>query len=119
MRLEPATGVLSDFFLFDPALGSPDPPVVRQTRVQFSNAILANPPEVIVVTSRLYLSGLDNFDKLDLWPDFKVFLADNYTLTTDWSPTRTERWWSREELPSGYRIYVLRGAHPQSSALQP
>jgi len=107
MRLEPATGILSDFFLFD----SPQSPAVRQTRDQFSAAILAHPPQVIVVTSRLYLADpgdYDNYAKLDRWPAFQSFLTDRYTLQTEWTPTRTERWWSREEYPAAYRIYLLR-----------
>jgi hypothetical protein len=108
MRLEPSTGVLSDFFLFGPGPEGAESPVVRRTRYRFSSAILANPPQVIVVTSRLYLGGSDNFAKLDGWPAFQSFLASRYTLKTQWTPTRAERWWSREEYPAAYRIYVLR-----------
>jgi len=111
MRLEPATGVLSDFFLFGPG----EAPAVRQTRDRFSAATLAHPPQVIVVTSRLYLAGpgdYDNYAKLGLWPAFASFLANRYTLQTEWTPARTERWWSREEKPAAYRIYVLRPAKP-------
>jgi len=105
LRLEPATGMLSDFLIF----GSSDAAAVRETRAQFSQAIMAKPPQVIVVTSPLYLGTLDDYRKLDRWPAFASYLADRYTLRTQWSPTRTERWWSREEAPAGYRIYVLRG----------
>jgi hypothetical protein len=107
MRLESSNGVLSDFFLF----GSSDAPAVRQTREQFSSAILAHPPQVIVVTSRLYLGDPDdyeNYTKLDRWPALATFLESRYTLHTEWTPTRPERWWSREEKPAAYRIYVLR-----------
>ncbi len=104
LRLEPATGMLSDFLIF----GSTDAPAVRETRAQFSRNLLAHPPQVIVVTSPLYLDTLDDYRKLDRWPAFASFLADRYILRTQWSPTRTERWWSREEAPAGYRIYVLR-----------
>ena len=104
MRLMPATGVLSDFLLFGPASA----PIVRQTRAQFSAALLAHPPQVIVVTSYLHLDGLDAYLKLNRWPSFEAWLAANYTLQTEWSPSRTARWWSREEAPASYRIYVLR-----------
>ena len=107
MRLESSNGVLSDFFLF----GSSDAPAVRQTREQFSSAILAHPPQVIVVTSRLYLGDPDdyeNYTKLDRWPALATFLESRYTLHTEWTPTRPERWWSREEKPAAYRIYILR-----------
>ena len=107
MRLESATGVLSDFFLF----GDSRAAAVRQTRDQFSAAVLAHPPQVIVVTSRLYLGDpgvYENYAKLDRWPAFANFLATRYTLQTEWTPTRPERWWSREEKPAAYRIYLLR-----------
>jgi hypothetical protein len=109
MRLEPSTGVLSDFLLFgqlheDPATV----PIIRRTREQFSTAVSANPPQVIIVTSHLHIDGPDNFEKLARWPNFASFLADRYTLQTEWSPSRTARWWSREETPASYRIYVLR-----------
>jgi hypothetical protein len=111
MRLEPATGVLSDFLLFGAVSDNQPPesiPIIRDTRAQFSAAILAHPPQVIVVTSHLHIDGPDNFEKLTRWPAFASFLATRYTLHTEWSPTRTARWWSREETPASYRIYVLR-----------
>jgi hypothetical protein len=106
MRLEPSNGILSDFFLF----GDGNVPVVRQTRQEMARALAANPPQVMVVTSGLYLGGADALDyrKLNRWPAFQNFLADEYTLQKEWSPTRTARWWSREETPASYRIYVLR-----------
>jgi hypothetical protein len=107
MRLAPSTGVLSDFLLFGPD----DIPIIRQTRASFSAAVQANPPQVIVVTSPLHLDGPDEYRKLDRWAAFQSFLADDYTLQTEWSPSRTARWWSREETPAGYRIYVLRSRH--------
>jgi hypothetical protein len=108
MRLEPSTGVLSDFLLFGPD----NVPIVRDTRAQFTRTFLANPPQVIVVTSHLHIDGPDNYLKLDRWPAFATWLATNYTLETEWSPIRTARWWSREETPASYRIYVLRAANP-------
>ena len=110
MRLEPATGVLSDFLLFGPESAA----IVRQTREQFSGAVFARPPEVIVVTSHLHIDGPDHYLKLDRWPAFEAFLAANYTLATEWSPSRTTRWWSREEFPAGYRLYVLRSPRPMA-----
>jgi hypothetical protein len=111
MRLEPATGVLSDFLLFGSVSDKQPPdqiPIIRQTRAGFSTALAANPPQVIVVTSHLHIDGPDNFQKLSMWPAFSNFLASRYTLQTQWSPTRPARWWSREEIPASYRIYVLR-----------
>ena len=104
MRLEPANGLLVDFPLF----GADEVPFVRQTRERFSAAMNATPPQVIVVSSALYVNGPGDYRKLDRWPAFQSFLAENYTLETEWTPSRTARWWSREETPASYRIYVLR-----------
>jgi hypothetical protein len=124
LRLEPATGVLSDFLLFSAVSDKQPPeliPIVSETRAQFSAAILAQPPEVIVVTSHLHIDGPDNFEKLARWPMFANFLASRYTMRTEWVPSRTARWWSREETPASYRIYVLRGASikERRSAVRP
>jgi hypothetical protein len=104
MRLEPANGLLVDFPLF----GADDVPFVQQTRARFAAAINASPPQVLVISSALYVDGPGEYRKLDRWPAFQSFLADHYTLQTEWSPSRTARWWSREETPASYRIYVLR-----------
>jgi hypothetical protein len=110
MRLEPFSGVLTDYLIFGIRPKSEDIPAVRETRAKFTRELEAHPPQVIVVTSRLFLGDLEDYRKLDLWPSFAAFLANHYSLRTDWRPTRTERWWSREEYPAGYRIYVLRAA---------
>ena len=109
MRLEPSNGTLSDFFLF----GDGNVPVVRQTRQEMARDLAINPPRVMIVTSGLYLGSADALDyrKLNRWPAFESLLADDYTLQTEWRPARTARWWSREETPAGYRIYVLRARH--------
>ena len=107
MRLEPANGLLVDFPLF----GADDASFVRQTRERFFSAMNASPPQVLVVSSALYVDGPGDYRKLDRWPAFQSFLADDYRLETEWRPSRTARWWSREETPAGYRIYVLRPRH--------
>ncbi|HEY4382303.1 MAG TPA: hypothetical protein VGN01_18280 [Acidobacteriaceae bacterium] len=104
MRLEPSTGVLSDFLLFGPS----DMPIIQQTRQQLSAAMRESPPQVIVVTAHLHMDGPDNYLKLSRWPEFTRFLDDRYTLQSQWVPPRAIRWWSREEKPDSYRIYVLR-----------
>ena len=101
MRLMPTSGVLSDFLLFGP----PQLPVVEETRRTFRQAMDADPPRVIVVSSWLHMEGPDHFEKLERWPWLEGFLAGQYRLITEWSPTRTNRWWSREEVPASYRVY--------------
>ncbi len=104
MRLVSATGVLSDFLLF----GRESALAVRQSRATLEEAIRTNPPQIIVISSYLYLDGLNDFQKLDRWPELKKLLAQRYHLNTAWSPTHPMRWWSREERSASYRIYVLR-----------
>ncbi|HEY6377311.1 MAG TPA: hypothetical protein VIX90_17460, partial [Edaphobacter sp.] len=104
MRLVQSTGVLSDFLLFGPD----STPVVHATREQLSKAIAANPPQVIVVSSWLHIDGPDNYMKLAKWPEFTDYLSRNYYLKVDWTPSRPDHWWSRQQWPNGYRIYVLK-----------
>jgi hypothetical protein len=120
LHLEPSTGVLSDFLLFGAISDTQPPdqiPILRDTRAQFAAAVLAHPPQVIVVTSHLHIDGPDNFEKLARWPAFRSFLNTRYTLYTQWSPARTARWWSREETPASYRIYVLAPTQQISQSL--
>jgi len=105
MRLEPANGILLDFPLF----GADGVPFVERSRKQFREAVFEHPPRILVVTSPLYVDGPGDYKKLDRWPEFQGYLAQHYTLDTDWHPTRTQRWWSREEFGPSYRIYVLKG----------
>ena len=102
MQLLPATGILLDFPLF----GEDRLPVVQQARAHFRKAVFQKPPEVIIVTSALYVDGPGDYQKLARWPELTTFLARDYTLDTDWHPTRTLRWWSREEFGPSYKIYV-------------
>lgn len=104
MRLQPATGVLSDFLLFGPERAE----AVRDARGMFQRGVAARPPEVVVVSSRLHLDGADHYTKLARWPWIETWLASNYRLETDWSPARRTRWWSQEETPASYRIYFRR-----------
>lgn len=110
MRLEPATGVLSDFLLFGNTTDTHPPediPVIRETRAEFLSAIEADPPAVMVVTSHLHMTGPEDFGKLDRWPAFQKLLASRYRIASEWHPARPERWWSRQEYPAAYRIYTL------------
>ncbi len=104
MRLVQSTGILSDFLLF----GSENIPIVQKTRTSLFTSLDQHPPQVIVVSSWLHISGPGNFQKLDRWPAFEQFLAQHYRLDIAWSPDHPMRWWSREEMSASYRIYVLR-----------
>ncbi|MGC2618774.1 MAG: hypothetical protein WA414_07000 [Acidobacteriaceae bacterium] len=105
MRLEPATGLLSDFLVFGPEQDV----AVREARLHFMAAVEARPPAVIVVTSHLFPSGPGDFQKLAMWPELESWMDARYQLCVEWTPRDPVRWWSRVEMPSGYRIYVLGG----------
>jgi hypothetical protein len=108
MKLVSATGLLEDFLIF----GKADVPVVAKTRKTFGDEVFEHPPRVIVVSSWLHIDGPDDYKKLDLWPAFKTFLVREYVLDTEWKPVRSRRWWGREEMGHGYRIYVLKNLSP-------
>jgi hypothetical protein len=105
MRLVQSTGVLSDFLLF----GSDNTPVVKETREKFFQAITRQPPQAIIVSSWLHIDGPDEYQKLSRWPQLTSYLTANYSLQTEWRPSRQDHWWSRQQWPNGYRIYVLKG----------
>ena len=102
MRLVQPTGIVMDFPLF----GDDRVRVVQEARAEFREKIFEKPPSVLVISSALYVDGPGDYQKLARWPQFTDFLAANYTLDTDWHPTRLQRWWSREEFGPSYRIYV-------------
>ena len=117
MRLVQATGVLSDFLLFGPTAlpsgGNADSiPIVHKTREELMAVLRAAPPEVLVISSYLHIDGPDGYQKLRRWPEFEAVLANRYRLRTEWKPTRPAHWWSRQQWPNGYRVYVLRDARP-------
>jgi hypothetical protein len=103
MRLEPATGLLSDFLVFGPE-GNP---AVRDARSQFLDKVNARSPEVIVVTANLFPDGPGDFGKLAMWPEFQQLLSSRYRLCAQRTPPDPVLWWSRVEPPTSYRVYVL------------
>jgi Dolichyl-phosphate-mannose-protein mannosyltransferase len=111
MRLEPATGVLYDLYLFGPE----KQPAVVQVRQRLLNAVEARPPAVFVVVSGFFLEGMSGYQKLDTWPAFEQWLNAHYTLAAERMPPHLVRWWGRPQPPSGYRLYVLK---PPAAALE-
>jgi hypothetical protein len=105
LKLVERSSVFYDEFLFGPA----SEPAVEQNREKFWRDIQQSPPSVIVVTAPLFPSGPDNYEKLSLWPQFDSYLKERYTLYAQRTPSRAVRWWSRSEIPPGYRIYLRKG----------
>lgn len=102
MQLLPATGLLSDFLIFGPDQKT----AVREARAHFAGAMQTAPPDVVIVGSRLFPSGPDHFGKLEMWPQFRDLLASEYRLYLEQTPPHRIRWWSRDQNPASYRIYL-------------
>jgi len=102
MRLVETSLVFYDEFLFGPATM----PAVRENRDRFWKDLQRKPPKVIVVTAPLFPDGPDNYAKLALWPQFDSYLRQRYSLLLQRTPNAPVKWWSRIEVPSGYRIYI-------------
>jgi hypothetical protein len=84
---------MGDLLLFAPDKS----PVVDYYRAEFFNSLMKNPPSVIVLSNE-WFNRLPTFDKLNQWPQFAEYLAENYKLVI-----------SREfdaEAHHAYRIYA-------------
>ncbi|HEX6774009.1 MAG TPA: hypothetical protein VF126_18375 [Acidobacteriaceae bacterium] len=91
-----STGWMGDLLLFAPGKS----PVVDFYRHAFWNSTVKNPPDVFVLSNE-WFNQTPTYDKLDQWPAFARYLAENYKVIV-----------SREfdaELHHGYRIYVRNG----------
>ena len=106
LRLLPATGTLGDVNLFGPSGNA----AVETSRQRFLRDVEAKPPLVFVVVSGLFLDGTSGYRKLDAWPEFEQWLNAHYALTVERTPPHLVRWWSRPQVPAGYRIYLLKPA---------
>jgi hypothetical protein len=95
------TGMTGDNILFPP---NPSLPVVRSFRQAYWESLQAHPPDVFVVSDEQFLDPA-SFNKLNRWPKFARYLADNYDLYSEHSFPITV----------AYRIYVRKGsfADPQ------
>jgi hypothetical protein len=103
MRLVESTGFVYDEFLF----AAPEAMTAREADVQvalrreFLDEIRSNPPQVIVVTPRLFPSGPFDYAKLDRWPDLAAFLGTCYDLQNERNfPS------GRSYHRDGYRLYL-------------
>jgi hypothetical protein len=101
LRLTQGTGFLYDCYLFPP---QPNPTSTRY-RESFWAAFTSARPRVLVVSEQ-FCFGEHTFAKLDRWPQLRDTIAQQYTLQTEWSTTQPQRWWSRDEVPPRFRIYL-------------
>jgi hypothetical protein len=107
MKLVQATGLSYDFFIF----GSDYQPIVRHYRTQFWREIQQNPPEVFIVGKGLFPNDLNDYQKLEQWPQLHDYLKD-YVLydAREFDPA--------DSGPRGFRIYLRRGIQ-LSAAFRP
>jgi hypothetical protein len=102
MRLSETSKTLYDEYLFGPDSVS----AVRENREKFWSDLQHSPPAVIVVTGRSFFNGSAAYQKLSQWPEFDRYLHQNYSICMERTPTQPVRWWSKPEIPVGYRIYL-------------
>lgn len=108
MRLIQSTGFLYDCYFFAPG----QTPATEQLRGKFFSELQAAQPQLIVLTDEVCLTGSHNFNKIEAWPQFDDFLAQNYALIAERRPPHLIKWWSRPEQPTAYRIYKRNGGQP-------
>ena len=98
LNLVESTGFTGDTELFAPDDGK----VVPYYRALMMRELHAAPPKVIVFSNEWYVAGDYSFAKLDAWPEFRDYLAQNYRLAATQGP------FDLYGYPMAYRIYVLK-----------
>ncbi len=93
------TGMTGDNLLFAPESAS-STFAVEYYRRQFWDGLVADPPDVFVLSDEKFLDPA-SFDKLDRWPQFERYLADNYELVAAHSFSN---------ITVAYRIYRRKGS---------
>jgi hypothetical protein len=106
MKLPETSYVFYDEFLFGPDSVR----AVEQNREKFWSDIQRNPPEVIIVSDRLFPDGPDDYQQLFRWPQFNSYLQAEYALYIQRDPGAGLHWGGRTEFPAGYRIYLRKRA---------
>jgi hypothetical protein len=96
LKLVQNTGSTGDLAFFAPGHN----PVAEYYKSQFWDELHKNPPSVIVLSNE-WFNGAASFDKLNEWPQFAAYLAENYTLAVS-------RHFDRE-YGHAYRIYIRKG----------
>ena len=102
MRLQQATGMMYDEFLFPSQPEGALPAAVEGARREFLGEIEARRPRVFVVASWLFPEGPGNYGKLEEWGEFRAYLEESYRLVDEQAFPRSENG------PLGFRMYVRR-----------
>ncbi len=116
LHLRQTTGTLYDEYLFPQTpsqwgtqyrgfrADSPLPAAVSSARSRFRSALEARLPDVLIVSSWLFLEGPGDYKKLQLWPWLGSLLQAKYVLVSEHRFPRSENG------PMGFRVYVRQRA---------
>lgn len=115
LHLAQSTGSLYDCYML-----SREVPLASRLfyEERFWEEIRRAPPAVFVITNSDCgtPSTPSGYSRLNRWPKLSSYLAGNYTLYSERTPTRDVRWGSSPSKPLGYRIYVH---HSVAAQLKP
>jgi Dolichyl-phosphate-mannose-protein mannosyltransferase len=104
LQIVQQTGMTGDNIIF---ASNPTLPIVLHYRKVFWDALVANPPDVFVMSDEQFLDDA-SFDKLNRWPLFAQYLADHYNI------------YSARSFPItvAYRVYVRKGSFADKRRLK-
>jgi hypothetical protein len=102
MQIVENTSYTGDLLLF----ARQSSPAAEYYRTRYWELEKQDPAQVIVMSNEWFQEP-NNFDKVDYWPPFKRFLAENYTLVVQ---RRLEGQGLDPKNPEAYRIYVRKNS---------
>ena len=105
LRVRQATGFLYECPLFAAEDGRG---VQERYRALFLQEFQRSAPRVVVMTDQSCFREAQGFGQVALWPEFAGVLGREYVERVEWRPGEAEHWWSRREMPAGFRVYVRR-----------
>lgn len=104
MRLVQSTGYLYDCYLFASDASGEQ----ARYRAGFLAEFERTRPKVVVLTDQFCFGETGGFSKLGRWPQLDGELAERYERGAEWHGSAAMRWWSHDEVPTSFRIYVRR-----------
>ncbi len=96
-----ATGFLYDCYLFTAPSKTRD-----AYRAAFLQAFDQARPSILILTGQSCFRSARTFDRILTWPALADRLTHDYNLHAEWQSNESYKWWSKRELPIGYRVYV-------------
>jgi hypothetical protein len=102
LQLVQATGYLYSCYAFQ----SKPSPYQDRYRLAFLTAVQQADPRILVVSDQDCFTLSPTFDRLNRWPQFIAYIAQNYTLFKQYTPPHKVGWWRHPSEPFSYRIYL-------------